>query len=141
MFKYLNVKDKKIILDAVEVKQFKAGQNIIKQNDDGQELFILAEGRADCKKVFPGETKERYLKQYTPGEVFGELALLYNAPRAATIDAKTDCTLYSLERQTFNVIVKTAAIERRNKYESFLSNVEILKSLDQYERAKICDCL
>jgi cAMP-dependent protein kinase regulator len=46
-----------------------------------------------------------YLKSYNPGEVFGELALLYNAPRAATIVAKTNAELWSLDRRTFSHIV------------------------------------
>jgi len=46
---------------------------------------------------------------YGPGEAFGELALLYNAPRAATIKAVSDCVLFSLDRQTFNHVVKDAA--------------------------------
>jgi len=51
-----------------------------------------------------------FLKEYQPGEAFGELALLYNAPRAATIVSKTDCILWSLDRETFNHIVKDAAM-------------------------------
>lgn len=43
-----------------------------------------------------------------PGDSFGELALLYNAPRAASIRAKTNCTLWALDRETFNNIVKEA---------------------------------
>jgi len=50
------------------------------------------------------------LKNYQSGEVFGELALLYNAPRAATITANEDCLLWCLDRATFNNIVKKAAM-------------------------------
>jgi len=67
------------------------------------------------------------LKIYYPGEAFGELALLYNAPRAASIKAKTDCTLFALDRETFNHIVKDAARKKREKYEDALKKVAILE--------------
>lgn len=60
----------------------------------------------DCFKTFKKEEGEKYLKTYKPGEAFGELALLYNAPRAATIRAKSESTLFSLDRECFNNIVK-----------------------------------
>lgn len=50
--------------------------------------------------------KPTYLKTYIPGESFGELALLYNAPRAASVFAKTDCICWVLDRDTFNHVVK-----------------------------------
>jgi len=53
------------------------------------------------------------LVNYGPGGTFGELALLYNAPRAASIKALEDSVLYSLNRQTFNIIVRDAIIKRR----------------------------
>lgn len=50
-----------------------------------------------------------HYKNLLKGEAFGELALLYNAPRAATIIAKTKSVLFALDRECFNHIVKDAA--------------------------------
>ena len=78
---------------------------------------------------------------YQSGDVFGELALMYNAPRAASIKAKENSTLFSLDRDTFNAIVKRNAILNREKYNDFLNKVEILQTLNGYEKDKVADCL
>jgi cAMP-dependent protein kinase regulator len=75
------------------------------------------------------------------GDTFGELALLYNAKRAASIVTKTKCILWELDRETFINVVKESAIKKREKYESFLKNVSIFKNLDTYEIALISDAL
>lgn len=67
------------------------------------------------------------------------MALLYNAPRAATITSDAESTLYVLDRATFNHIVKDAAIRKREKYENFLKKVELLKTMDDYERSQVAE--
>ena len=89
----------------------------------------------------PNNDEPTHLRNYEQGEAFGELALLYNAPRAATIVSSTPVTLYQLDRNTFNHIVKDAASNKRARYEDFLSSVPILQSIDHYERSKIADAI
>jgi cAMP-dependent protein kinase regulator len=66
---------------------------------------------------------------------------MYNAPRAATIWAKEESILFSLDRDTFNIIVKRNAMLNREKYNDFLNKVEILTTLNSYEKDKVADCL
>ena len=77
-----------------------------------------------------------------PGGSFGELALMYNAPRAATVmSAEAGCTLWALDRITFRRILMDSTFQRRRLYESFLEEVDLLSSLTKYERSKIADAL
>lgn len=69
------------------------------------------------------------------------MALLYNAPRAATIISKGNSVLFALDRQTFNHIVKDSAEKKRRTYEAILNKVELLKDMDSYERNQISDVL
>jgi len=107
MFSSLNPKDSKAILDAIVSVKKAPGEVVIKQGDDGDNFYLVESGELNCSKLInPDDKEETFLKTYVQGESFGELALLYNAPRAATIIAKTDAELWSLERGTFNSIIK-----------------------------------
>lgn len=76
------------------------------------------------------------------GGSFGELALMYNSPRAATVvSAESGCTLWALDRVTFRRILMESTFARRRMYENFLEEVPVLSSLTPYERSKIADAL
>ena len=87
------------------------------------------------------DAEPTYLKDYVPGEAFGELALLYNAARAASIEATEASELWALDRRTFNHIVKDSAQQKREKYEAFLTQVSILQNMEAYERSKLADAI
>ena len=141
LFSNLEPNELEIVIGAMDEKHFKPGENVITQGENGDCLYVVEEGNLDCTKHFTQDGEEKYLKTYVPGESFGELALLYNAPRAATIKAKTDCVLWVLDRETFNNIVKEAAQKKREKYEAFLKKVDILSTIDSYELTQISDAL
>jgi len=109
MFNALDEKELNIVIGAIEEVVCQANQNVITEGDQGDCMYVLEAGSLKCTKVFPGNTEPTHLKDYVPGEGFGELALLYNCPRAATITALEESTVWRLDRDTFNNIVKDAA--------------------------------
>lgn len=141
MFASLEDQERFIVINAMEERKVPAGEIVIRQGDDGNELFFVDSGKLECSKVFSGESVAKVLKIYEPGESFGELALLYNTPRAASIKALTDSVCWVLDRECFTNIVKDAAIKKREQYDQFLSKVGILKTMDPYERSQLSDCL
>ena len=100
----------------MEEKNYKAAEAVITEGEDGSQLFVVESGTLSCTKIFKGKTEPTFLKKYEAGEAFGELALLYNAPRAATITADVDSLLWALDRDTFNHIVKDSSRVKREKY-------------------------
>ena len=61
---------------------------------------------------------------------FGELALMYNMPRAATVQSAGDGLLWAMDRQTFRRIVLRNAFQKRKMYEALLEKVPLLSSLN-----------
>ena len=66
---------------------------------------------------------------------------MYNAPRSASIKSDDNSVLFMLDRDTFNHIVKSASMKKREKFDEFLSKLEILQDLNPYERERLCDVL
>lgn len=100
----------------MEEKKVENDEFVIKQGDEGNNLFIVEEGTLRCtkkEKLNDPTCEDKFLLEYKKGMAFGELALLYNAPRAASIQATSSGVLFSLDRETFNHIVKEAVIKRR----------------------------
>jgi cAMP-dependent protein kinase regulator len=62
-----------------------SGDVVITEGDDGDNLYVVETGLLRCTKVLEKGAEPTHLKDYVPGEAFGELALLYNVPRAASI--------------------------------------------------------
>jgi cAMP-dependent protein kinase regulator len=141
MFEALAEKDFTVTVDAMEEVNPAAGETIIKQGDEGDFLFVVEDGKLECTKPIEGEVK--VLKTCAAGDVFGELALLYNTTRAASVTVTSDgpAKLWKLDRDTFNNIVKEAASKKRERFMTTLKKVPILANLGDYELSQIADAL
>jgi len=83
----------------------------------------------------------RVLRVIGAGEHFGELALMYNAPRSATVVARTDSVIWAVDRFSFRRIQTAVCTQKINQYIRFLRKVELLAPLAEYERHKIAEAL
>ena len=117
-----------------------AGQDIITQGDFGDVLYLLEKGEVNVVRTRGGDSgEEELMHTYDTGTTFGELAILYNSPRAATCRAKTNCTLWTLDRYSFKVMALAACIQRRELYMQFLSGVPLLTTLSNMELMALAD--
>jgi CRP/FNR family cyclic AMP-dependent transcriptional regulator len=87
------------IADEVKVHP---GSELMKEGEPGREMFIVAEGWAKVTR------KGRKIGSVGPGEVVGELALLDQGPRSATVTAETPMTMYVLAPRAFSVLMSDA---------------------------------
>jgi len=149
LFSHLDDDQFTTVLNALVEKPIPAKDiKVISQGDAGDYFYIVEKGNFDIYihssgAVQPGpDGLGNKVASTGPGGSFGELALMYNAPRAATVistDAKS--TLWALDRITFRRILMDSAFQRRRMYEAFLEEVPLLSSLKPYERSKIADAL
>lgn len=139
MFADLDPQDMETVVGAMKEFVFTPGQKVMVEGEDGDSLYVIERGALECIKHIDGEDK--VVKTCSTGDVFGELALLYNCPRAATVKAKDEAICWQLDRESFNAIVKDASMKRRNKYEGFLKGVALISGMDAYERSQIADAL
>ncbi|ODV83997.1 hypothetical protein CANARDRAFT_236817 [[Candida] arabinofermentans NRRL YB-2248] len=135
LFSQLDEESLKTIIFALEEKRVLKGIEIIKQGDEGDFFYIVESGIVDFY------VNGQKVNTSGSGSSFGELALMYNSPRAATAIAETDCILWALDRMTFRRILLEGTSKKRSIYENFLKEVPVLKSLSSYERSKLADAL
>ena len=123
LFSSLAPSDVTDVMNAMQRQMIHSGDLIIQQGDPGNKFYILEEG--DCEVVVDGAV----VAQMGPGQAFGELALMYNCPRAATIRAVSMCTVWTLGRLTFRRLLATTASSAIAERCAFLKKVPQLGSL------------
>jgi cAMP-dependent protein kinase regulator len=116
-------------------KTLEAGVNVITQGEEGDNFYVLDSGTCD---IFV-DGKE--VASATDGDSFGELALMYSAPRAATVTTTSQVSLWAMDRITFRSMLFEKANAKREQYKEFLSSVKLLEPMEAYEREKIADVL
>ncbi|KAM8712953.1 hypothetical protein ACLKA7_013305 [Drosophila subpalustris] len=120
LFRSLEKEQMNQVLDAMFERKVQPGDYIIRQGDDGDNFYVIESG------IYKVYINDKHISTYNHTGLFGELALLYNMPRAAT---------------TFRRILLKSAFKKRKMYEELLNSVPMLKALQNYERMNLADAL
>ncbi|KAJ1506960.1 hypothetical protein HMI54_013022 [Coelomomyces lativittatus] len=139
LFKHLDEEQRQDVVDAMLEKKIDPNTVVISQGDVGDYFYIVETGSLDVFVKKNGVDIK--VTDYSAGGSFGELALMYNSPRAATVKSTSACVLWALDRLTFRHILMDHTSRKRRMYESFLEEVKLLADLEPYERHKIADAL
>jgi cAMP-dependent protein kinase regulator len=145
LFGHLHAEQLDEVIMAMFPREVPVGEKIITQGDAGDAFWIVESGEFDIfvnrNPKTLSETFGDKVSTCASGACFGELALMYNAPRAATVVATKAGKVWGLDALSFKMMLVTAENSKKKKYESFLGKVTILSGLNDYERAALSDVI
>ncbi|XP_055876528.1 cGMP-dependent protein kinase 1-like isoform X5 [Biomphalaria glabrata] len=133
--KVLAVSQLREVIDCMYEKKVTKSSYIIREGERGEHLYVCADGVLEVHK------DDKRLGEIKSGGLFGELAILYNCKRTASVKAMTSTTLWVLDRRVFQTIMMKTGLQKREENMAFLKSVPLLKQLPSEKLAKIADVL
>ncbi|XP_053200886.1 cGMP-dependent protein kinase, isozyme 1-like isoform X2 [Panonychus citri] len=124
-----------LIVDAMYEKNYDELDLLCEQGAFGTHLFVTASG------TFQVITNGQPVKTLGSGKVIGELSILYNCVRTASVQALTKVRVWVLDRKIFQAIMINTSNNKRQRYRAFLKSVPLLQNLDEEFVSRIVDVI
>ncbi|MFP2910587.1 cyclic nucleotide-binding domain-containing protein, partial [Pyxidicoccus sp. 3LFB2] len=132
------------LLEVLDVRAFFPGQAVVEEGTPGASMFALVEGRADVLRNLEGGERKS-VGTVTPGDFFGELALVSEGPRLATVVATERAVLLELTRERMEAVAArhpqvgavVEAFYRRRMVENLLRSNPVLSKLTPEQKAAV----
>jgi len=140
LFQHLNDNQAKQVYDVMKRVPVKSGEVVIRQGDAGDWFYVVDSGEFAVTLSQGGKDVEimSYTTKGGTNPCFGELALMYSKPRAATVTASTDGVLWAMDRRSFrSILMKSSATSMVRT----LRSVDVLKSLSVGQLQRLQDVL
>jgi CRP-like cAMP-binding protein len=102
----MTAREIEVLRAALTRRTYARGQLVFEEGDASNELYIVAKGSASARLRLPGTERQTRLITFSPGTVFGELALLDQEARSATVEADEDLVCYVLDRASFDKLTR-----------------------------------
>lgn len=128
IFKNLSKEQQDTIMNAMKYYCLPSNSLVIEQGKPGNNFFVIASGTLE---VLQNGAK---INSLSAGDSFGEMALLQDKPRSATVKTVSLCNLWGVDRSTFRKAVQSINEANYEQNKNFLENVEIFKRLTNRQR-------
>jgi CRP-like cAMP-binding protein len=135
IFASLSPRERRNLIDAMMMEGVPAGSVIIQQGRVGDYFYVVEEGNVSFS------VDGHHVGSCSRGASFGELALLYNCPRAATCLATTDCRLWKVDQRTFRHMLANNTANQQKDIHDVLRKVPFLSELEDRSLIRISDAL
>ncbi|XP_006630438.3 cGMP-dependent protein kinase 1 isoform X1 [Lepisosteus oculatus] len=123
------------IVDCMYPVEYGKDSCIIKEGDVGSLVYVMEDGKVEVTK------EGMKLCTMGPGKVFGELAILYNCTRTATVKTLANVKLWAIDRQCFQTIMMRTGLIKHAEYMEFLKSVPTFQGLPEEILSKLADVL
>ena len=106
VFRDLPRQEVEAVAGKLETVQVDAGTTVVRQGGPADKFFIIVDGEVEVvREAMQAGEGDRTLATLSPGQFFGEVAILHDGPRTATVRAKTRTTLLTMDRDVFRGLV------------------------------------
>lgn len=123
------------VIEAMYSRDIKVGEVIIREGTVGTQMYISASGTYEIT------IKDVFISKFNDSRVFGELAILYDAKRQATIKALSSGKVWVLEQDVYQQLMLRSEIEHHDQLLNFLKNVPKLNTVSDQILGRVTDLL
>ncbi len=97
-FSHLSDEKLQLVMDQFEIKSYKTGDIVVQQGEPGDGMYGIIFGEADVIM------DDKVIATLKTDDFFGEMSLIANEPRSATVQAKSDLSVFFLNRSAFEAV-------------------------------------
>ena len=135
IFTSLSEEDKEVVADSMQLYVFPPGSTVFEQDRPSRSYYVVRSGNLEVL------VKNRKVNKIHTGEGFGELALLHDNPRSATIRCMDRVTLWGIERQMFRKVIEEMNTQIYEQNREFLEKVLLLQPLSSLQKDSLAASL
>jgi CRP-like cAMP-binding protein len=125
IFSPFSIEERQELAERFELAEFERGDAIIEEGEMGDAMYVIRRGEVEVTKLNPKRGTKIHLAKLNVGDFFGEIALIKNTPRTATITATKKTNLMKLSKEEFDRMI--------------LENPTILEVISDYTDKRLKD--